>query len=249
MRTNFSKKQLAVACALALGIVSGTATAQGLGPVSDHALVTTTGGQVWMNGFGDCWHSTYGPPPAPNFPCGPQPIAQYVAPYVAPAAAPAPYVAPYVAPAPAPIFVAAAAPQPVYEKVTLDADTLFDFDKSVLRPAGRDALDAFMKNIQGINPSTIVAVGHTDRLGTNRYNQDLSERRVASVKTYLVGKGIASKPALESGDPRLCSPPGCRRTARAAALPWGRHGPIGTDRSRRASGSPPPVGTGCWRGA
>jgi OOP family OmpA-OmpF porin len=203
MKTKFSKKQLAVACALALGIVSGTAIAQSspqtlapvLGPVNEHALVTTTQGQVWVNSFGDCWHSGFGPTPAPNFPCGPQPIAQYVAPYVAPA--PAPYVAPYVAPAP--IFVAAAAPQPVYEKVTLDADTLFDFDKSVLRPAGRDALDSFMKKIQGIDPSTIVAVGHTDRLGTDRYNQSLSERRVASVKTYLVSKGIASNQVHTSG--------------------------------------------------
>jgi len=79
---------------------------------------------------------------------------------------------------PGPIVVAAVVPVPVYEKVTLDADTLFDFDKSELRPAGREALDTFMKKIQGIDPSTIVAVGHTDRLGTSRYNQDLSERRV-----------------------------------------------------------------------
>jgi OOP family OmpA-OmpF porin len=205
MRTNFSKKQLAVACALALGIVSGTAIAQttaqtlspSLGPVNEHALVTNTQGQVWMNSFGDCWHSGFGPTPAPNVPCGPQPIAQYVAPYVAPA--PAPYVAPYVAPAPAPIVVAAVVPVPVYEKVTLDADTLFDFDKSELRPAGREALDAFMKKIQGIDPSTIVAVGHTDRLGTSRYNQDLSERRVATVKTYLVKNGIASNQVHTSG--------------------------------------------------
>jgi OmpA-OmpF porin, OOP family len=192
MRSTFTKKQLAVACALALGIVSGTASAQGLapvlGPVADHALVTTTQGQVWMNSFGDCWHSGYGPAPSPNVACGPQPIAQQ--------SAPAP--APYVAPAPAPAVVAAA-PQPVYEKVTLDADALFDFDKSALRPAGRDALDTFVKNIQGINPSAIVAVGHTDRIGSDRYNQKLSEERVAAVKTYLVSKGIESSQVQTSG--------------------------------------------------
>jgi OOP family OmpA-OmpF porin len=195
MRSTFTKKQLAVACALALGIVSGTASAQGLapvlGPVADHALVTTTQGQVWMNSFGECWHSGYGPAPLPNVPCGPQPIAQYVAPV------PAAYVAP--APAPAPVAVAAAAPQPVYEKLTLDADALFDFDKSVLRPAGRDALDTFVKNIQGINPSAIVAIGHTDRIGSDRYNQNLSEERVAAVKTYLVSKGIESSQVQASG--------------------------------------------------
>ena len=198
MRSTFTKKQLAVACALALGIVSGTAGAQSLapvlGPVADHALVTTTtGGQVWMNSFGDCWHSGYGPAPLPNVPCGPQPIAQQAAP------AAAPYVAPYVAPAAAPAPIVAAAPQPVYEKVTLDADALFDFDKSVLRPAGRDTLDTFVKNIEGINPSAIVAVGHTDRIGSDRYNQTLSEERVAAVKTYLVSKGIQSSQVQTSG--------------------------------------------------
>jgi OOP family OmpA-OmpF porin len=191
MRSTFSKKQLAVACALALGIVSGSASAQAPAPVSEHALVTTSQGQVWMNGYGECWHSAFGPPPAPNVVCGPQPVAQYVA--------PAPYVAPYVAPAPAPIVLAAAAPQPVYEKVTFDADTLFDFDKSVLRPAGRDTLDAFVKKMQGVDLQSIVAVGHTDRVGSSRYNQNLSEERVAAVKTYLVSKGIESSQMRTSG--------------------------------------------------
>lgn len=195
MRSTFTKKQLAVACALALGVASGTASAQGLAPVNEQALVTTTQDQVWMNGFGQCWHSGYGPAPLPNVQCGPQPVAQYVAP------AAAPYVAPYVAPAaaPAPVVVAAAAPQPAYEKVTLDADALFDFDRSVLRPAGRDTLDSFVKNIQGITPSMISAIGHTDRIGSSSYNQVLSEERVAAVKTYLVSKGIESSQVQASG--------------------------------------------------
>jgi OmpA-OmpF porin, OOP family len=181
MRSTFSKKQLAVACALALGIVSGIASAQAPAPVSEHALVTTSQGQVWMNGYGECWHSAFGPPPAPNAVCGPQPVAQYVA------------------PAPAPVVLAAAAPQPVHEKVAFDADTLFDFDKSVLRPAGRDTLDAFVKNMQGVDFKSIVAVGHTDRLGSTRYNQNLSEERVAAVKTYLISKGIESGQLRTSG--------------------------------------------------
>jgi OmpA-OmpF porin, OOP family len=160
MRSTFSKKQLAVACALALGIVSGIASAQAPAPVSEHALVTTSQGQVWMNGYGECWHSAFGPPPAPNAVCS---------------------------------------PQPVHEKVAFDADTLFDFDKSVLRPAGRDTLDAFVKNMQGVDFKSIVAVGHTDRLGSTRYNQNLSEERVAAVKTYLISKGIASGQLRTSG--------------------------------------------------
>lgn len=188
MRNVFTKKQvgMAAACALALGVLSGTASAQSRAPVNERALVKNAATQVWMNSFGECWHNSYGPAPAPNVICGPQPVAQYVAPApVAPA--PAPYVAPM---AKAPIVVAAAAPQPVYEKVTLDADALFDFDKAVLRPAGRSALDEFVGKLKVINPSTIKAIGYTDRLGSMSYNQTLSEERAAAVKTYLVSQGI-----------------------------------------------------------
>jgi OOP family OmpA-OmpF porin len=187
MKTKMTKQQisLAVACALALGFATSAVQAQTLAPNADRELWTTTGApQVWKNGFGECWRSAFGPTPTSTAECDPNyrvPVAQ---------AAPAPVVAPAPAPVAAPVVVAIAAPQPVYKKVTLDADALFDFDKAVLRPAGRDTLDKFSRDIQGINPATITAVGHTDRLGTNSYNQELSERRVAAVKTYLVGTGI-----------------------------------------------------------
>ena len=80
----------------------------------------------------------------------------------------------------------------VAEKLTIDADTLFDFDKAVLRPEGRDALDAFIGKIRDITPETITAVGHTDRIGSEEYNQRLSEERVGAVKAYLVSRGINS---------------------------------------------------------
>jgi len=136
-----------------------------------------------MNGFGECWHSGFGPAPSPNLVCGPQPIAQYVAP----------------AAQPAPVVVAAAAAQPVREKVTLDADALFDFDKAVLRPEGRAALNAFVGKLQGVELETITAVGHTDRLGSDRYNQKLSEERAAAVKAYLVSQGIQPNTVRSEG--------------------------------------------------
>lgn len=166
---------MAVACALALGVMSGTVSAQKLAPVDQRALVTDTAPQVWMNNYGECWHSNYGPVPSPNLVCGPQPMAQYVAPAAAPAA---------------PVVVAAAPSQPVYEKVTLDANVLFDFDESVLRPVGRDTLDNFVARIKGIGSGSITAVGFADRFGTDSYNQTLSEQRVATVKAYLISKGI-----------------------------------------------------------
>ncbi len=187
MKTSFSKKQvgLAAACALALSIAAGTVQAQNFGPANDRELWVNSGTQVWKNGFGECWHSAYGPPPAGECNPAPAPIA----------AAPAPYVAPRVAP----VVVAAATPQPVYEKITLDADALFDFDKAVLRPAGRDSLDKFVSGLKGIDPAMISAEGHTDRFGSDAYNQDLSDRRAAAVKSYLVSNGVQSSQVQTSG--------------------------------------------------
>jgi OOP family OmpA-OmpF porin len=178
MKTPFSRRQLglAAACALALGIMAGTASADTMAPADQRAVVSGPSGLAWLDGSGNCLRSDFGPPPLPNTPCGPQPVAQVVAP--APVA--------QAAPAPAPV----AAAEPVIEKVTLNADTLFDFDKAILRPQGRDALDAFVGKLQGVNLGTITAVGHTDRIGSSDYNQSLSNQRAAAVKDYLVSKGI-----------------------------------------------------------
>ena len=197
MTTSFGKKQLglAVACALTLGFASGAARAQQFQPAAERELWTDTRFQVWKNGYGECWHSGFGPAPLSTAECDPNyraPVAQYVAP------APAPYVAPA-----APVVVAAAAPQPVYEKVMLDANVLFDFDKSTLRPAGRDTLDNFVGRIKGIGPGTITAIGYADRFGSDGYNQTLSEHRVATVKAYLVSNGIEPNRVQSSGKGEL----------------------------------------------
>ena len=96
--------------------------------------------------------------------------------------APAPAAAP--APAPKP------APTPVATKVTYAADAFFDFDKSVLKPEGKAKLDGLVNKIKGIKLEVVIAVGHTDSVGTDAYNQKLSVRRAEAVKAYLVTKGI-----------------------------------------------------------
>ena len=93
-------------------------------------------------------------------------------------------------PPPPPAPAAKPAPQPAATKVTYAADTFFDFDKSVLKPEGKAKLDDLTGKIKGINLEVIIAVGHTDWIGTEQYNQKLSERRAAAVKAYLVSKGI-----------------------------------------------------------
>jgi OOP family OmpA-OmpF porin len=82
------------------------------------------------------------------------------------------------------------APEAAIEKVILDAGALFEFDAYELRPVGRAALDDFIDRLKGATFGMIRAVGHADRLGSEAYNQILSEERAEAVKAYLVGKGF-----------------------------------------------------------
>ena len=84
----------------------------------------------------------------------------------------------------------AAAPVAAASKVTYAADAFFDFDKSVVKPAGKAKLDDLVSKVKGINLEVIIAVGHTDSIGSDAYNQKLSVRRAEAVKAYLVSKGI-----------------------------------------------------------
>ncbi len=101
------------------------------------------------------------------------------------------YVEPVVAeaPKPAPVVVA---PKPVVNKkqFTLKSDALFDFNKATLKPAGKDALDALVVEVKNLNPSegSAIVVGYTDRIGSEKYNQALSERRAEAVRAYLVAQ-------------------------------------------------------------
>ena len=76
------------------------------------------------------------------------------------------------------------------QKINFSADALFDFDKAELRPDGKAMLDDLARLLQGANYEVILAIGHTDRIGTVQYNQKLSVRRSETVKKYLVDKGI-----------------------------------------------------------
>ena len=116
-------------------------------------------------------------------------------------AAPAPAAAaPAAAPAPAAAAPAPAAPAPaVATKVTYAADAFFDFDKSVLKPEGKAKLDDLVSKVKDINLEVIIAVGHTDSVGSDAYNQKLSVRRSEAVKAYLVSKGIEKNRVYTEG--------------------------------------------------
>lgn len=112
-----------------------------------------------------------------------------------PAAEPAPPPAAEPVPPPPP----PKAPEPTSEKVSFAAETLFDFDKSAVKPTGKGALDDLLRKLQGMNTEVIVTVGHTDSVGSNDYNQKLSLRRAEAVKAYLVSKGVETSRIYTEG--------------------------------------------------
>ncbi len=158
-------------------------------------------GDVWKNGSNElCWRDAFWTPAtaaegcdgaivAPKAAPAPAPLA----PSAAPAAQPAkPAAAPAPAPAPKPAPVAAT-------KVTYAADAFFDFDKAVLKAEGKAKLDDLVAKVKGINLEVIIAVGHTDSVGGDPYNQKLSVKRSEAVKAYLVSKGIEKNRVYTEG--------------------------------------------------
>ncbi|MEO8546617.1 MAG: outer membrane protein OmpA [Burkholderiaceae bacterium] len=180
------------------------------------ALATAAGAQSvdnWKNGSGDliwkngsselCWRDNYWTPATAAVGCDGAIVAPMAAAAPAPApapaaAAPAPAPAPAAAPAPAPVVVPAP-PPPAATKVTYAADAFFDFDKSVLKPEGKAKLDDLIGKVKGINLEVVIAVGHTDSIGSDAYNQALSMRRSEAVKAYLVSHGIEKNRVYTEG--------------------------------------------------
>lgn len=185
----------AAALATAAGAQTRVTAADGGNRIDN--WVNGTGEAVWKNGTNElCWRNANWTPATAARGCdgalasaAPAPAPAAAAP--APGAAPA---APAAAPRPAP------APQPpAATKVTYAADAFFDFDKSVLKPEGKAKLDDLVGKVKDINLEVIIAVGHTDSVGSDAYNQKLSVRRAEAVKAYLVSKGIEKNRVYTEG--------------------------------------------------
>ena len=177
-------------------VLSSAALVLGMGVTSVYAqdntgYVVATDKTVVKNPFGLCWHTGYWTPAMATLECDPDLVPKKAAPAPAPAAAPAP------APAPAP--AAKPAPTPVKEKVTMAADAHFDFDKAVLKPEGKAKLDDLVGKLKAVNLEVVIAIGHTDSIGSKAYNQKLSVRRANAVKAYLVSKGIEANRIYTEG--------------------------------------------------
>lgn len=178
-------KNVLLAATLACIGVAAQAQTPGVDMKGTVGYVIDARGNVAKSGTGLCWRTGYWTPAMAIAECDPD-LVKKDAPKAAPAAP---------APAPAP----AAAPMPAAQKVTLAADALFDFDKAVLLPEGKSKLDKLAADIKGIKLEVIIAVGHADRIGSDAYNQKLSERRAAAVKDYLVGKGVEANRVYAEG--------------------------------------------------
>ncbi len=175
-----------LAALVATAVLGGCATPGTDAPVAASAPHTvdnwtSANGIVWKNGSNEyCWRNNFWTPATAVAECD-----GALKPPPAPAAAPAaPVAAAPAAPAAAP------APVPVSEKVTFAADAFFDFDKSVLKPEGQAKIDDVVSKLGSINLEVIIAVGHTDSIGSDAYNQSLSLRRSEAVKAYFLSKGV-----------------------------------------------------------
>jgi OOP family OmpA-OmpF porin len=192
------KKLNQVALLFAVAAMAGGAVAQTRVTAADGGnrvdnWVNGDGALVWKNGTNEyCWRDSFWTPATAAKGCDGALVVQAAAPAPAPMVAPPPAPAVQAPPPPPP-------PPPAATKVTYAADAFFDFDKAVLKPEGKAKLDDLVDKVKGINLEVIIAVGHTDSVGTDAYNQKLSVRRAEAVKAYLVSKGIEKNRVYTEG--------------------------------------------------
>lgn len=148
----------------------------------------SSSGKVWKNAAGECWRDSSWTPATAEPDCDgalivkPEPVALvppapvHASPVSIPSSEPPPPLAKVVPVPPS--------------KVKLTAEALFDFDKVVIKPEGKKHLDLLVMQIHSIQMEVLIAVGHTDSVGSELYNKGLSIRRAEAVKAYLVSKGV-----------------------------------------------------------
>lgn len=171
MKIMSAKKYLIGAFVLPF-LFSGTVSAESVEKPEPYGYGVDDSGALWRStsDLGNyCWRTGYWTPAMAIIECDPDLVPKPEVVAAAPEPAPAP---------------------PIPRKVTFSADALFDFDSAQLKPAGAQALDEFVKGLEGVQYDLITATGHADRIGNADYNQKLSVRRAESVKTHLVSRGI-----------------------------------------------------------
>jgi OOP family OmpA-OmpF porin len=189
-----------VAVAAALTAFTGVAASQQPATGSTEAAlpknapgyVVASDGRPVLNGFGSCLRTG-----AWSLATAAEPCDQ-----IAQVSVPVPVVMYEQKPAPPPPPVAVVQPEPprmVIQKLTLSTDVLFEFDKAELKDAGKQKLDELADQVKGAKVDEIVVVGHADRIGSENYNEKLSQARAQSVKDYLAERGAQTNVITAQG--------------------------------------------------
>jgi OOP family OmpA-OmpF porin len=184
LKTKFIARTIAIAGLLSMTAIAHAQQAQ----PADRVYAIDVRNEVARSGTGLCWRTGFWTPAAaasdpagcgcdkdllPKEKCEPAQTA----------AAPAPAAATPAKPA---------APKKCDFALTLKDDQTFSYDKANLSATAKAALDkdvlARMASCAQVN--MVVVTGHTDRIGSHQYNQELSEKRAEAVKSYLVSKGV-----------------------------------------------------------
>lgn len=163
MNTMNKLKLSGLAGALLVALFSAQAHAAKPGYVVDQSTDAVT-----RNNYGECWKTTYFDKAKNGLAeCGDAVAA-------------------------APVAAKPTAPVITKERISLSAKVLFDFNKANLRSAAKNELDPVVAKIKqhGTNLQGVVVEGHTDYLGSDKYNQKLSESRANTVKSYFVANGV-----------------------------------------------------------
>ena len=168
-----SQIMLLNAFALAALAMSGMASAD---ETSKDGYLTDSRGAVVRSGSGLCWHTGSWTPAMAIEEC--DPVAKKPAPVIA-EATPAPE---------APVVEKKTALVPY----TMQTEALFTYNKSDLREQGKQKLhdEIIVKMKESPKDEVVVVTGYTDRIGSEKYNMKLSQRRADAVKTYMVAQGI-----------------------------------------------------------
>ena len=150
----------------------------GADEITKEGYLIDSRGDVVKSGTGLCWHTGYWTPAMAIMECDPDLVQK---PVTRITTAPVPPVPPI--------------PGIVHAPVTLQTETLFDFDSSVIRADGKKKLDDEVVGKMKEYPQdeVVLLTGHADRIGSEAYNQNLSQRRADAVRAYMIDQGIEAK--------------------------------------------------------
>lgn len=164
-----------------IGLSAGSAFAHDDNPVSQGNWQNISK-HFWKDNSGHCWRAGYWTPSMAVAECDPdlvkKPEKKETKPETPPAA-----------------LIPNLGPDAPALRVTIQAEALFDFDKAVLRADGKKTLDEEVVGKMKAHPEVevLLVTGYADRIGSEKYNQKLSEKRAHAVKAYLVEQGVEDK--------------------------------------------------------